>query len=427
MDAILEVEKSPTITKRRIPRRICNRQPLPTHNPIATVQNIAINADWTVECYADLAHGISAWRELPTTDNLFLSDTYLNLLQQIDLPGITTGMAIFRPQNGEQPFGIILQAFSFSAREQLGNLDQANSGNWWDRRKEGFRRNFAKLLEFRVLAAGQLLLTGDHHGARSQESDFIQQHCELLAKGMQEIANSLWPEKLHGLILKDLPLGQKPEQFGYYSLPVQPNMLLKLDPEWQNLDNYMSAMSSKYRVRVRRARKKGESLTKRLLDLEYLQRNQERMHELYRSIVDGSAFSATDIPKDYFVQWKKHFPEEVRIEGYFDGEVLIGFTTGIHNEQELEAHYLGFDQRYNRSHQLYLNMLYDLVEQAIEKRVSTLVFSRTAMEIKSSVGAVPEQLNCWLKGQPRWSNALIPIIAPYVAPPEEWVQRHPFK
>jgi hypothetical protein len=72
-------------------------------------------------------------------------------------------------------------------------------------------------------------------------------------------------------------------------------------------------------------------------------------------------------------------------------------------------------------------MLYDMVEKAIGLGLQQLVLSRTALEIKSSIGAVPQELPCWLRGRKRWSSALIPLIAPYVAPPTEWTQRHPFK
>jgi len=40
---------------------------------------------------------------------------------------------------------------------------------------------------------------------------------------------------------------------------------------------------------------------------------------------------------------------------------------------------------------LYLNMLYDMVCHSINKGFKQIIFARTALEIKSSVGAIPEK------------------------------------
>ena len=105
----------------------------------------------------------------------------------------------------------------------------------------------------------------------------------------------------------------------------------------------------------------------------------------------------------------------------------IGFSTAIYNHHELEAHFLGFDASYNRSHQLYLNILYDLVEEAIAAGCKTTTFSRTALEIKSSVGAEAEHLYCWMRSRIAIANPLVPVVARFIAPLPEWEPRHPFK
>ena len=46
---------------------------------------------------------------------------------------------------------------------------------------------------------------------------------------------------------------------------------------------------------------------------------------------------------------------------------------------------------------LYLNMLYDMVAYSIKKQFKTIVFARTALEIKSSVGAKPVAMKGFIK------------------------------
>ncbi|RME94429.1 MAG: GNAT family N-acetyltransferase [Bacteroidetes bacterium] len=410
------------------PRRSCRRGTTPTPVIAHSVHTHSLSHGWQVTIYPQLAEGIKDWATVATDGNLFTSCEFLNLLADLELPGIHSGLAIFHhPKQG--CFGLILQVFSFAARQQLGNLEAKGSGSTWQQAGQYLRRSLASWLNFRVLTAGQLLLTGDHHGLAGLSNCTMVSKSELsqlIDQSLEQVA-AKWPQHIQGILLKDLPLEDTPRTHNYHSLPVQPNMLLHIAPQWKSMEDYMAAMSSKYRVRVRRARKKGASLQTKLLSLEELQAYQARMHALYRQVADQSEFNGVQLPPDYFMKWQQHFPEQVDIVGYFDGEKLVGFTSTIQNAKELEAHYLGLEAAYNPSHQLYLNMLYDMVDQAIRSRMERLVLSRTALEIKSSIGAVPQDLPCWLRGRKRWSTALIPLIAPYIAPPVKWTQRHPFK
>jgi hypothetical protein len=68
-----------------------------------------------------------------------------------------------------------------------------------------------------------------------------------------------------------------------------------------------------------------------------------------------------------------------------------------------------------------------MVREGIESGAHEIVFARTALEIKSSVGAVPQQLNCYVKHQNSILNRFTNTAMDYLKPEEAWVQRHPFK
>jgi hypothetical protein len=228
-------------------------------------------------------------------------------------------------------------------------------------------------------------------------------------------------------MLKDIKLDEHPSKKTYYPLPVQPNMRLELRPHWHSFDDYLADMGSKYRVRAKRARKKGEELERRELLPDEVAARQAELFGLYRGVADQSDFNAVQLPEDYFTRWMNRFHSRIRMWGYFLEGELVGFYTAIYNDGELDAHFLGFQQQYNHSHQLYLNILYDLVHEGILAGVEKVVFCRTALEIKSSVGATPDTLHCWMHGRVAWANPLIPVIARFIAPLPEWEPRHPFK
>ena len=193
------------------------------------------------------------------------------------------------------------------------------------------------------------------------------------------------------------------------------------------MNDYLGAMTSKYRVRYKRARKKLGKVTRRELDTQETELRKERIFELYKEIANGAGFNLFILSPDYIPELKRALGDNVMISGYFLNDELVGFTTLILNDRETEAHFLGFDNDLNFEHQLYLNMLYDMVEDSLRLEVKELNFSRTAMEIKSSVGAVPVQLSCYIRHQKSIKNKFLPHLFDYLKPTEEWVQRHPFK
>lgn len=368
--------------------------------------------------------GKAYWEELATTDDFFLSGDFFSLIDQINLKGVTTGFAIFEHPDHD-PFGLVVQTFSFNPEEQMGKLDQNEQHGRLQNLAKRAKDVLAKILRFRILSFGQLLLTGNH-GLRGVTQLSTSELTALLAEGGEAIARA-WPEQIHGIMIKDLPLDQHPKGHAYHPLPVQPNMVLHLDESWSKFSDYLDAMSSKYRVRARRARKKGDELVRREMGLDEITDRQTEMHRMYCIIAEQSDFNAVVLPQHYFTSWREQFPERFKVWGYFLEGEFIGFSTAVYNGKELEAHFLGFEADYNRSHQLYLNMLYDLVQEAILAGNKELIFSRTALEIKSSVGAVPEDLHCWMRSRYAIANPLVPIIAKFIAPLPEWEPRHPFK
>jgi hypothetical protein len=388
------------------------------------LNTIQLSRNWQVDWFTGLAAAKAYWEHLPASNNLFLTTDYFQLMEQLDLSGLSNGFAIFRHQDGVV-FGLVLQVFQFNPEEQMGKLDQGADLDFGKKMAARTRGVLAKILRFNILSAGQMLLTGDH-AIRGRAPEDQASRTALINEGMEAIARQ-WPLKIHAVMLKDILLSEHPQDYGYAPLPVQPNMVLQLDESWCDFDDYLGAMSSKYRVRARRARKKGQELERREMQLEELVSRQQQMFAYYQDIARQSDFNTIVLPPNYFIEWKKQFSSRFRVWGYFQGDNFIGFATAIYNDHELEAHFLGFDQSYNGSHQLYLNMLYDLVEEAIVANSNQLIFSRTALEIKSSVGATPEALQCWVRSRISIARPLLPIVARFIAPLPDWVQRHPFK
>lgn len=71
-------------------------------------------------------------------------------------------------------------------------------------------------------------------------------------------------------------------------------------------------------------------------------------------------------------------------------------------------------------------MLYDYIKIAIENNLTTLNFGRTASEIKSSVGAIPQDLTMYLRHKKSITNKLVKLLLTKVQP-TPFRQNFPFK
>jgi hypothetical protein len=190
-------------------------------------------------------------------------------------------------------------------------------------------------------------------------------------------------------LIKDLPA--EASLSGWNELKTLPEMVMELPAGWTDFEDYLTALPSKYRTRARRARKKFAGLRREELGVEQVVHYSAQIDRHYTSLIDRASYVPYQVPAGYFARLKAEAPEQVQVSGYFAKDELVGFSTLLLGEDEAIAHYAAVESDYNASHQLYLNMLFDLLESALATGVSQLHFGRTATTIKSSVGAEPRK------------------------------------
>jgi hypothetical protein len=113
--------------------------------------------------------------------------------------------------------------------------------------------------------------------------------------------------------------------------------------------------------------------------------------------------------------------------GYFIDEKLIGFNTLIKNGNAMDTYFLGYDESIQREKMLYLNMLYDMIAYSINKGFKKIIFARTALEIKSSVGAQPQKMYGFIQHNNTIIDKNMARIFGYLEPEVIWHERNPFK
>lgn len=357
------------------------------------------------------------WDEI-ATENIFLQKKYLAVLEQSapenmkcfyismyknnDLVGVAMAQYIDASKiesfNGKTMFCGVRQFFvnKFSAHVLFMGNNMLTGYNSFV-----FNGNENKLLQLLKNAKNgivKLLKTENKRVNLCVFKDFYQEHTQ----------NS-------DLIFKD-----------YFKFTTQPNMVFKLDKNWKTEADYKGVLVKKYRQQHNRARNKTTDIVKRRLSFEEIKTNEERLYELYLNVVKNAPFNTFFLTKNHFSILKENLGDAFLLYGYFTEEKLIGFNTLIKNGAVMETYFLGYDDTIQKEKMLYLNMLFDMVSYSINKQFKKIIFGRTALEIKSSVGAEPIITYGYIKHENRLINTFLPAIFKQMNPTVEWQKRSPF-
>jgi hypothetical protein len=123
---------------------------------------------------------------------------------------------------------------------------------------------------------------------------------------------------------------------------------------------------------------------------------------------------------------KEKLGDDYILKTYWLEDKMVGFVSGVVNKNSLDAHFVGINYQLNRAYSIYQRMLYEYIRIGISKKLKTINFGRTASEIKSSVGAIPQDLTMYLRHKKTIKNKILKLFLQRVqATPFQ--QKFPFK
>ncbi|MDO8316991.1 MAG: peptidogalycan biosysnthesis protein [Flavobacterium sp.] len=382
-----------------------------------------MNTAYSFKIYNSTAQLPENWDDLAIS-TVFLSKKYLQVLEESSPDNmICHFIGIFENEN---LVGIALSQFlDLNALESFGERDKCI--------KTAVRniifRNFAS----HVLVIGNNMLTGQNSFALSNAID-NKEAMQTLHAATTEIKKIFKSKgiKIHITTYKDFDKKEiknfdLPEFKNDYQFSTQPNMVFSINEKWQSEQDYIDSLSKKYRDQYKRARKKAALIEKRKLHLEDIIALEDTIYELYFHVAKNAPFNTFFLPKNHFRVFKEIFKDKFLFYGYFINEKLIGFNTLIKNGEVMDTYFLGYDESIQREKMLYLNMLYDMIAYSINKNFKEIIFARTALEIKSSVGAKPVKMYGLMDHSSNIVNVYLPKIFKYLEPETVWQERNPFK
>lgn len=381
-----------------------------------------MNTTYSFQIYNSASLLPLEWNSL-ADNNIFLTREYLEILENSSpVNMICHFIGIF---DKETLLGIALTQFLFAEKlESFGERDQCLKTSV---------RNFAfKNFASHVLFVGNNMLTGQNAFAFSpniKEAKAI----KTLHKAITQLKKDLKSQgkKVHITSIKDFTAKEiEPLQAEFknnYTFSTQPNMVFEINKNWKTEQDYIDALSKKYRDQYKRARKKSEGIEKKKMSLSDIRKYEDVIYELYFHVAKNAPFNTFFLARNHFSFFKEIMKDDFLLYGYFLDEKLIGFNTLIKNGAVMDTYFLGYDESIQREKMLYLNMLYDMIAYSINQGFSSIVFARTALEIKSSVGAKPVKMYGLITHSNTLINHNIGRFFNYLEPKTEWQERNPFK
>lgn len=362
--------------------------------------------------------------DIVAQSNVFLQTPYLSVLERsapVNMECFYIG--IFEKS---ELIGVSLaQYLDLNKLESFGERDKSF--------KIAIRNFIFKNFASHTLFLGNNMITGQNGYVFSKEIDF-NHISEILLQSADEITLYFMKKgiSIHLVSFKDFydhcSVELKKYRFSnIYEFNTQPNMIFYLDENWKSLDDYVAALSKKYRDQFKRARKKFDGIQMKNLSYDEVLQNEEKIYELYHYVAKNAPFNTFFLSKNHFSTLKGQCGNRFQIFGYFLNEELVGFHTLLLNDETLETYFLGYNDHIQKENMLYLNMLYNMTEYGIENEFKRIIFGRTALEIKSSVGATPVQMSGFIYHNNKLINRFIGKIFRNLEPELHWQQRHPFK
>ena len=368
------------------------------------------------------------WEQLKCTSNVYFNPKYLISLEKNN-PHVSFVYIILVNQEKKAIAFASIQIVNF----ELKDIQKSLSKNFQSLKNISKSIGLTpKLKTTKLLICGNAFVSGEH-------GIFIAPH-QNKQKVIKQLANAIAHfSKINKTLAKDisiyllkdfaeesLNITDELHDLNYYSFHVEPNMVLQLDENWHSFEDYLASMKTKFRVKAKRALNLSSAMHIEEPSQEKIDKILPEIGELYQKVSAKADFNLGHFNPETYRSLKENFGENYIFKTYWYEGSIVGFMSGIINLDCLDAHFVGIAYSLNKTLAIYQKMLYDYVEIGINNNVKQINFGRTASEIKSSIGATPQELTCYIRHKKSITNQFIRPFLNYIEP-KPFVQKKPFK
>lgn len=374
--------------------------------------------DGTPECFESVACLPADWDDsLPK--HHFLTRASLLAHEKTCLPHVQTVYAAIRKDNK-----LIVQSAFQVLRLQKEHISASSLKGW----QRTLRPVFIKLFRPTLLVAGQLF--------RHDISSFHWHPDVAIFTAFnyyrQIIALLLEKKDAHAVLAKEVPEVFVP-YFQHYApayllLRNDSSMQMHIPDEWASFADYEKSLKHKYAQRLRKVRSAWQSLEVRELTAAAVAEKAAMLYKLYMQVTENQPVRLGLLSKEFIPELKHYYGDRLKVWGIYEGDEMVAFASAWVQPDSFDMFYIGFDYTRNTELQLYFNILFFSIEQAILLKKPLLILGRTALEAKARVGCRPVYLHTFLHIKNRLlRNIVTRLQQRFTESTGEWENRHPFR
>ncbi|HEY7254658.1 MAG TPA: GNAT family N-acetyltransferase [Methylomirabilota bacterium] len=176
----------------------------------------------------------------------------------------------------------------------------------------------------------------------------------------------------------------------------------ELDGRFADFAAYCAALTSHYRSDVRRSERKFRVSGLRVVHLrdpEEIRRVYTAdVHRLYEAVVARATVKLETLPVEFFRELTRRLPGLVSLTAIHDGERIVAFNWGMMDGRVHHFLFCGMDYSAARDADLYFNLMYHQLDDALRRGPVRIEVGQTADMFKARLGCRPAPRYFYVKG-----------------------------
>lgn len=364
------------------------------------------------------------WDPIAGEASIFLRRAYLQAIEACSPPNTYQRYAVAFV-NGKPAVILACQVAQINGGQLVPAQGKEKS------KVKGKKDILAESYQERILVCGNLVSSGLHGIAFASGLD-KEQGWRMAAELLYKIRRS---EKLAGMVdfvmIKDikgaaLKDSEITERYSYRRIKTDPDMVLELDKKLAGFEDYLGALNTKYRSRVKKVAKTIEESGYTCVTLKVDAAMDRVLHGLYLEVESRSATRPARLPEGYFKALSDRLGDDFVCRALRKGKDIAGFISIVRDGDEAIAYYVGFRYDLNGTLPIYFRLLQLVIETAIGWKCTKVSFGRTALGPKADLGAKPVECHVWVRHRVPVVNWVLRKLF-HTVPFEDAPQRSVFK
>lgn len=296
-------------------------------------------------------------------------------------------------------------------------LRRPPEGNGLTGKADRLTHALSKRVTARALVIGNLLSYGNHGVAilpgHEDEADIWHAVGEAAyrVRRAEKHSGSTDFVLLKDLLPSEVQQSRLLHDLGYRAIETEPNMVLALHPSWRSHEDYLAALSGKYRRNIRsRVLKPIADAGLQVEHSDDVAALAPRLHALYLAVHGHAAIRPVTLNPGYWAALADAAAGggHARFALLRRGDEVLGFVLTLRDTDDTAIGYhIGFDRVAATQLPIYLRLLQQTIADGIALGAARVSLGRTALEPKAALGAKPESLHVWVRHRQPVLNKLM--------------------